>query len=167
MNRRLLTLLGAWAAVLLWAAADLAYHYPRLPESIAVHFDAAGAADRWSAKTGFLTSNLLLLLFMSGLFAGLYLLIGHLPARYVNLPRREYWLAPPRSAATRAAVGELVLGLGVVQLATLSALNHVILRSNLRPPPELGAWPWIILGLGLAAMALLLLVGLRPFYRRA
>jgi uncharacterized membrane protein len=165
MNRRLIVILSAWAAVLLWAAADLAYHYPRLPESVAVHFNVSGVPDRWSPKSEFLTTWVVLLLVLAGLFAGLRVLLRFLPAGCINLPRREYWLAPERAAYTRAVVGDLVLALGVVILASISALNHVMLRANLRENPDLGLWPWLIMATTLVVIAPLLVWVTRRFFR--
>lgn len=165
MSRRLILILGWWAAVLLGAAADLAWHYPQLPASMAVHFNAAGVPDRWSPKSEFLTTWILMTLLLGGLFAGLRVLVRFLPADYINMPRREYWLAPERAASTRAEVGDVVLALGGVILASIWALNHVILRANLRESPDLGLWPWVIMAMTLVAMAVLLLATLRKFFR--
>lgn len=165
MNRRLIVILGWWAAVLLWAAADLAWHFPRLPASMAVHFDGAGVPDRWSPKSEFLTTWILMTLLLGGLFAGLRVLVRFLPADYINMPRREYWLAPERAASTRAEVGDVVLALGGVILASIWALNHVILRANLKENPELGLWPWVIMAMTLVAMAVLLLKTMRRYFR--
>lgn len=165
MNRRLILILGWWAAVLLGAAADLAWHYPQLPASMAVHFDAAGVPDRWSPKSEFLTTWVLMTLLLGGLFAGLRVLVRFLPADYINMPRREYWLAPERAATTRAEVGDVVLALGGVILASIGALNHVILRANLMERPDLGLWPWGIMAMTLVAMAVLLLKTMRRYFR--
>lgn len=165
MNRRLILILGLWAVVVLGAAADLAWHYPRLPASMAVHFDAAGVPDRWSPKSEFLATWILMTLLLGGLFAGLRVLLRFLPADYINMPRREYWLAPERAASTRAEVGDVVLALGGVILASIWALNHVILRTNLKENPELGLWPWVIMAMTLVAMAGLLLATTRRFFR--
>lgn len=165
MNRRLILILGWWAAVLLGAAADLAWHYPQLPASMAVHFDAAGVPDRWSPKSEFLTTWILMTLLLGGLFAGLRVLVRFLPADYINMPRREYWLAPERAASTRAEVGDVVLALGGVILASIGALNHVILRANLKEDPDLGPWPWVIMAMTLVAMAVLLVKILRRYFR--
>lgn len=165
MSRRLILILGWWAAVLLGAAADLAWHYPQLPASMAVHFNAAGVPDRWSPKSEFLTTWILMTLLLGGLFAGLRVLVRFLPAGYINMPRREYWLAPERAASTRAEVGDVVLALGGVILASIWALNHVILRANLRESPDLGLRPWVIMAMTLVAMAVLLLKTLRRYFR--
>jgi len=47
MNRYLLYAV-IWSALVLGAVADLAVHYPRLPEKVATHFNESGRPDGWS-----------------------------------------------------------------------------------------------------------------------
>jgi hypothetical protein len=141
-----------WVVVLLLTAADVAWHYPRLPERLATHFNVAGAPDGWSSRGSFLTVWIVTLAVMGVLFPGLRLLVRILPARFVNVPRRDYWFAAGRDVYTRAAIGELILWLGLLMLATMSGLNHLTLRANLRPAPDLGFWPWMVVGANLVLM---------------
>src|SRR5436305_13166641 len=99
-----------WALILLLAlyavfAGSLIYAAGELPERVATHFDFRGEANGWMSKE----ADLLL---MAALGVGLPLfLIGicyatrFFPARLVNLPHREYWLAPGRRRETAAYVG--------------------------------------------------------------
>ena len=79
------------------------------------------------------------------------LLLRHVPARFINVRRRDYWLAPERAGYTRAIIGELILWLGLVMFGTVSALNHIIMQADLNPTPTLGPWPWVIVGMNLLA----------------
>lgn len=146
MNRRMVVLWTAWAVLLVLTAVDLAWHYPQLPDRMATHFNASGVPDGWSSRPGFLTATTVTTVILSLLFPGLRLLMHVLPARWINLPRHAYWFAPERAPYTRALVGEWILWLGLMMLATVSGLNHLIMRANLNPPPDLGPWPWVIVG---------------------
>ena len=154
-----------WALGLLLTAADVAWHYPRLPERLATHFNVAGAPDGWSSRGSFLTVWIVTVAVMGVLFPGLRLLVRILPARFINVPRRDYWLAPGRDVYTREAIGELILWLGLLMLATMSGLNHLTLRANLSPSPDLGPWPWIIVGLNLVLLGTMVSVFTLRFAR--
>lgn len=90
------------AILLLLVLAFLQYAYfaPLLPERVASHFDAAGQADGWSSKTAFFVFNLAFVAGMALLFLGLTAWQGRIPSAWINLPHKDYWLAPERRAAT-------------------------------------------------------------------
>jgi hypothetical protein len=165
MSGRMVGLWTGWALVLLLAAADLAWHYPQLPERVATHFNAAGVADGWSSRRSYLTLTIINLAVLSLLFPGLHLLVRILPPRWINLPRRDYWFAPQREHYTRARLGELILWVGLPMLATVSGLNHLALRANLTGTPELGPWPWVIVGANLLLVLTSVLVFMARFSR--
>ncbi len=154
------------ATLLLAAAADLVWLYPRLPEQVVAHFGVDGAGDRTASRASFLTGQIVLLALMGLLFPALRWLIGSLPARWINVPHREYWLAPERIAYTRTVMGDLVLLLGNLNLALVVVLNHLVLRANFQPVPRLGAGAWIVLALYLAATVAVVVPTLLHFARR-
>lgn len=149
MNRSLilLILLGLVLGV---AAADLAWLYPQLPERVVTKFGTGGQPVAWSDRGTFLAVQLFSLGFVATLILGLWWAMPWLPANWINLPHRDYWLAPEREAATRQCVRNLVLGLGIALLAYLTLMGHLTLRANLAPPPHLGPAFWWITGVYLA-----------------
>lgn len=165
MNRRMVAPWTGWGLVLLLTAMDVAWHFPRLPERLATHFNMTGQADGWSSRGSFLTLWLTMLTGMSLLFAGLRWLVQVIPGEYVNMPRRDYWFAPERAGYTRAAIGELILWLGLLMLATMSGLNHLTMRANLSATPDLGPWPWVMTGANLAVTLVVVLTFTRRFAR--
>ncbi len=75
---------------------------PALPARVAVHFDFAGRPNRWTTPfraAGEFTAGILAILAIFGLAA---VLLERLPPRWVNIPHRDEWLAPPHRAATVA-----------------------------------------------------------------
>ena len=137
MNPRYLLLL-VLGLVLLAAAADLAWFLPQLPAQIATHFGVRGVADGWSSKTSFAVTHGGLLVFMPALFVGLAWFMPRLPVSLVNLPHRDYWLAPARRARTMETVSRFLLAFGIVTTSFLVGLMHLTLAANLNPPPRLG-----------------------------
>lgn len=165
MNRVLVHAV-VWFALWLVAVADLAAYYPRLPEQVASHFNAAGEPDGWSERSVFLSSWIITLGLM-GLFGpAMTWLIHVIPARFLNLPHREFWLAPERIDWTRRTIGNLVASLCGLLFVTLVALNHLTMRANLCPQPNLGSWPWMLLAANLVLTLGLILGSVQRFRRR-
>ncbi len=128
--------LAVLAGLLLAAAADLVWLYPQLPEHVVTHFGLDGVGGRLVSRSSFLLGQIVLLALMGLGFPALRWLVMILPASLMNVPHREYWLAPERVAYLRAVVGDLVLLLGNLNLALVAALTHFILRANLPPRPR-------------------------------
>lgn len=102
--------------------------YPQLPERMASHFDAYGRPNGWQPKeTFFLVMGVVI--FMTGAIGFLIpRAIAAAPAGLINLPRKDYWLAPERREETlsflRAHMEWLACGLLFVLLyATSQAIN--------------------------------------------
>lgn len=149
MNRTHL-LLGLFGLTVLVAAADVAWLYPQLPEQVATKFGSGGQPVAWSPRGAFLTLHLFSLGFVAVLILGLWLAMPWLPASLINLPHRDWWLAPERAEFTRRRLGNFVLGLGTLLLAYVTALGDLTMRANLSPPPRLGPALWVVTVLFLA-----------------
>ncbi|HVK06735.1 MAG TPA: DUF1648 domain-containing protein, partial [Armatimonadaceae bacterium] len=70
------------------------YFYPLLPERVASHFGPDGRADGWTAKDAFIGVSVGTILFLSVFMSALSALIARIPDEAINLPNKEYWLAP-------------------------------------------------------------------------
>ena len=136
-----------------------------LPERIASHFGAAGLPN------GFMTRGTYLA-FMAGVVVGiptlLSVIIGaaiHRSPDSINIPHRDYWLAPARREATAEYLvrhtARLAAGVALFALA----LHFVLIHANALSPPRLEAplvwWP---LGAALAGVGLWI-VSLRRRFR--
>jgi serine/threonine-protein kinase len=109
-----------------------ASHYAALlPEQIASHFDAAGRADGWSSKNSFLALNLAFVVGMALLFFGVTYLINTVPNDWINLPNKDYWLAPERRAATLNAISAQMEWLAAMTLALLLGMTQLTIQANL------------------------------------
>jgi uncharacterized membrane protein len=155
-------LLLIFALLLMAGAVDVACQYPQLPDRMATHFDAQGHPNGWASRPTFLTLYILLMTFMALIFPGCLALLPILPPSLINMPHREYWLAPERVEYTRELVGRFLMALGNVTVAFLIALLHLTMRANLGPQQQLGQGIWIALAgfvvLDLAITIWLLLV---------
>lgn len=105
--------------------------YPQLPERVASHFDLRGQADGWSSARGMLALHAGLALGPCGLFAAIAGLLGRAPDAWINLPHRDYWLAPERRARTLSRIVRLLLQCGCLMLLFFGATFLQIYAANL------------------------------------
>jgi serine/threonine-protein kinase len=154
------------ALVLAALALAIAY-YPQLPDRMASHFDGAGQANGWSPKASFFGLEAFILVLMTACFAIMPALIEGLPPRLVNLPNKDYWLAPERRAATMASISSALTWFGCAVLAFLIAITWLVIRVNLGLEAGLPSPPtWGLLAGIVACVVLLMLrflyLGRRP-----
>jgi uncharacterized membrane protein len=120
----------------LLAAVGLLYFsflYSQLPDPMASHFNASGAATAWMPKSGFF-----ILIVVVTLAAGvpIYLVprsMAKLPNDKINLANKEYWLAPRRRDATIEYMGIQMGWFGCALLALLFCALYNAVAANLRP----------------------------------
>jgi len=114
-----------------------------MPEVVASHFAAEGVADGFMPRgqyVAFMMAVVLLvplLLFFTGRLA------SRLPAKFVNLPNRHYWLAPERRAATLESLGTFGEWAAYATLGFLCLLHWFVVRANLQHPPRLEQSPLV------------------------
>lgn len=118
-------------AALLWASAA------RLPARVATHFGIGGAANGWMSRTGYLLFLGALPLGLAGILWFTAGLARRLPPRFVNLPRRDYWLAPARRDEAVVRLRRHLLGFACIQTAFFAALHALTVRANGIDPPRL------------------------------
>lgn len=117
-----------------------------MPEVIASHFDAIGQANGRMRREVYG-------LFMSGLILVLPLLVVYLPnaimrrsVNRINLPNRQYWLAPERREQTIARLCRGSVGFGYLLIGFLAYAHHLVVIANQSEPPTLPS-TWFVAGL--------------------
>lgn len=129
---------AAYVAVLVWLALTL-------PRRVPLHFDTSGTADSWGGR-----SEALLLWLVLGL---VMLVGGALLARYatagtgtwLNLPHKDYWLAPERRASFRRRFEGDTLGFVAWTGALLVTLMLFTGRAAANDGVVPGWWFWTAL----------------------
>jgi uncharacterized membrane protein len=126
--RRILMLLLALLALV--ALGQLLYWAPQLPDRVASHFDLSNHANGWMDRTPFLVLTGGVELLMAVLFGALPLLLGRIPDALINLPHKEYWLAPARRSESIARVSSSLLGVGVATMVLLLVIFQGVFALN-------------------------------------
>lgn len=114
----------------LTALAQAVWHHQTLPERVAVHFDAQGHANGWATRNQNLVTQCSLVVLLAGLMQGFAWALPRLPASLINLPHRDYWLAPPRRAATLGWLRTMLEAMGTGLLGFFIVLFHAVWRVN-------------------------------------
>jgi hypothetical protein len=111
--------------------------YAQLPDVVAAHFDSGGTPNGWQTKSVFFAFFAGAVAIAAFLTFGIPAIFSKLPMSLINLPHREYWLAPERRAETLAFLDSSFAWFGcVVLLVVIDAVNYAIGR-NLHPGAQL------------------------------
>ena len=155
-----------WPALVLMLALAAIYIVStgaELPPTVASHFGAGGRADGFGSREGYTA-------FMTGISVGVPLLIalGGLLARWlppglVNLPNRDYWLAPERRAQATVVVERWLMAFAGALAFFLCYVHGLVVEANAASPPRLAEAPFIG---GLAAFVAFALAWSAAFYYR-
>jgi uncharacterized membrane protein len=151
------------------AAIQFAYYYPKLPDTLAVHFGTSLEADGWQGKQGFVFAYACVEVGMVAMLLVIGFVMTRVPIGMVNIPNRDYWLAPERRKQTLECVMTQVGWIMVATLAYLIAIAQVILDANMRAggrPPALSRDFWVIFIAFMALMAWFVVGIYRRFGKR-
>jgi uncharacterized membrane protein len=115
------------------ALLQSAFYYPQMPAVVASHFDGNGVANNWSSRNGFFG----IYLAMIALLVGVFLWVPRYTAKgdklRMNIPNRDYWLAPERRQQTQEffqrqmmilGIAHLLLAIYSIQLAIIANLQQ-------------------------------------------
>lgn len=113
------------------AAAHVGWYYGELPSRMASHFGPDGDANGWMSRTAFAVSYVGIVAAMALLYCGLAWGLPRLPTSMINLPRRDYWLAPERRQRTLEDLGRQLAAIGVATVLFLMLVFHLCLKANI------------------------------------
>ncbi len=110
---------------------------PQLPDRVATHFNSAGEPNGWMSRSVHQTFMLIFSLAFPTVIVVLTSATALLPRRLVNIPHRDYWLAPERRSETSAYMVRHSLWLACLTVCFLVGLQLSIVHANLQHPPHL------------------------------
>lgn len=103
---------------------------PALPARVATHFGMDGLPNGWMSREAFMRSIVVIVILPVVLLQGIGFLLGRLPTSLINLPNREYWLAPERRAKTLAHIRTSMLEFGNATFAFLIFVVWSVIEAN-------------------------------------
>jgi serine/threonine-protein kinase len=126
------------AALLFLAAVGFAVYVtmtlPQLPLQVATHFGLNGEPDGWMTRSGY---GVFILCFGLGLplfTSAMGFVSRFLPAWTINIPNKEYWLAPERRPLVDLYVLQHLLWMGLLELGLVGGLHHLTMVANRSVP---------------------------------
>jgi serine/threonine-protein kinase len=127
--------------MVLVALAQCAYGFPLLPERMASHFAPSGMPNGWMTKSQFVVVYALTLLPALMVEFWVARRIAKMDGAKLNLPNKEYWLAPERRESTFSYFEDFFAWYGCVFLLVIVFVMGLAMRANLNPPPRLPTGP--------------------------
>jgi len=160
---------GGWIAYVCFAllylalAVGVVISAAWLPERVATHFGFENHPNGWMSRTGYLVFTAALPLLLALCFAGLAALTRILPAHFVNIPNRDFWLAPERRATTTVLIRHWLAGLLCLMTLFFAGLHVLTIIANRSTPPQLPMGGLLLL---VIAFLLALIIWLSMFLMR-
>jgi len=132
--------------LVLYAAVHFSNLYPQLPDVVASHFNARGAANGWQTKQAFFSVFIGVSVLAIVVGFGVPRIIAAVPAQLINLPNKQYWLAPEHRAETMAFLNAYFAWFACAIFLIIILTFDYAIQSNLHPenPPN-PARMWYVL----------------------
>ena len=143
--------------------AQALYFRAELPPRVASHFDGAGRPNGWMSRDGFVLFQCTLLLALGALFGFGGRLLAITPKSLINLPNKNYWLAPERRAASMAFLTGWMRWFGAATVAWMLGVFQLVAQANLRGGRLDSARFWTTLGICLIGLAIAVVLLYRRF----
>jgi serine/threonine-protein kinase len=126
-------------------AIDVSVTAPQMPPQVATHFGFNGEPDGWMTPSSY---GVFILCFGLGLPAfttALGFLSRFLPAWTINIPNKDYWLAPERRPLMNSYLLQHLLWLAALELCFVGGLHHLTIQANRSVPVHMPQRALIIL----------------------
>lgn len=124
----IITLLLVFLAII-----QFAYYHSILPDRIASHFNLMGQPDNWSSKNAVMLFHLGLVIFFAVLFHFLSWITYKIPESLINLPNKNYWLAPERKKQTLNSLSIFFIWMGNVAIIFFMVIFNLAYQVNVSP----------------------------------
>ena len=106
------------------------YSYFTLPDKVAVHFSPGGTPNNWMSRLNYVISFGSLGIAVPLFIIGLFHLIKSIPKGLINLPNKEYWLAPDQFQQTTIDIKNFGIWLAIILLIIFIIGSWIIYDAN-------------------------------------
>jgi uncharacterized membrane protein len=140
-------------ALVITMVIQCAIYLPKLPPHVASHFDGAGNPNGWSSKGGLLAIYATVVILYILIFVVMPGRLLRLPASWINLPHKNYWLAPERREIATSMLAARMQWFGIASLLFMMGIFQLVFEANSRDPRQLSSWAlWWIVGYVVASL---------------
>ncbi len=129
--------------------------YLILPDEVAIHFGFGGKPDSWASKEVNLIATVAIQLIV---FLVCYIplrFLDAIPARYINIPNKDYWLSPENLPAAKNKLNSLMPQFGIATYLLFNMVLILTVDANLSDPVQLKGSIFLI-GLAIYAVFIVL-----------
>ena len=119
----------------------------RLPEKIATHFGTNGTPNGWMNRDNYFLFMVGMGLGLSWLLACIGLLCRFIPARFVNIPNRDYWFSPERKQESCLYFSRYMIWMCCLTISFFAGMHYTVVKANQSSPvkmPNEIFWPLLI-----------------------
>jgi hypothetical protein len=134
---------------------------------LASHFDAIGKPNGYMPRGIYVVLMFVIVIVLPSFLAFLPSSLARRGDARLNIPNREYWLAPQKREATVAYLGQQGKRFATAVLLFLAYVHWLVVQANTHHPPSLSA-SWLVGGLTAFLVFVALWVGsLYAHFRRS
>jgi uncharacterized membrane protein len=108
-----------------------------MPGVMATHFGASGSANGWQTKGQFFIVELVMLAVCLLIGFGIPFIISKAPPSLINLPNKDFWLAPVRRDHTLSVLRMQMAWFACALLTFLIVVNQLVFNANQFVPRHL------------------------------
>jgi hypothetical protein len=108
----------------------IASSYNELPVRVASHFGIDGKPNGWMSRDACIAFNAGIAVIVPVIIIGTMAGAGKIPVSFINLPHKEYWLAPERRKDALATLLRFSLWLAILTVLLLTAMHWMMVRAN-------------------------------------
>lgn len=139
---------------------------PGLPDRMATHFGAGGQPDGWSSRASYVRFTMVFGLVFPLFAPAICYAARFLPDRLLNIPHRDYWVAPERRRETYGYLFRHSLWLAPLMAGFVIGMHLTTVHANRLAEPQLPtATTWAMTGILLAGIGIWLVPVIRHFKR--
>jgi uncharacterized membrane protein len=140
-----------FVAIVLAAVAQCVFSFAQLPATVASHFGPSGAPNGWMSKQAFFAIYAAVIAIAAAVEIFPARSIAKSSSARINLPHKQYWLAPERRGETMAYFEKFFAWYGCAFLLILVLIMGLAIQANLNPPPHLPTGPTLAIIIGFVA----------------
>jgi uncharacterized membrane protein len=112
----------------------LAFTAWQLPERVASHFGAAGEPNGWMSRSAYLQ---FIGIFGAGVPLFIIVVFRLLPVSLINVPNRDFWFAPERSAQSRDYLFRQSFWFADLMISFFAGVHLAVVQANGHSPAQL------------------------------